>query len=145
MRVKVQKAILEGYRPDMVEDMIKKEYPKFAYKAKFLAQNETSIMLAELKKSMYTEMGFTEFIWQTILDGRERPEHHKLNGKIFSFDNPPEIDKRTGQRGLPGQTYNCRCNLIPIKRDSVFFDQATIDEFADLKSYKGLMKYGPTK
>ena len=145
MRVKVQKAILEGYRPDQVQEMLEKEYRIGKNKAKFLAQNETSIMLAELKKSMYTEMGFTEFIWQTILDGRERPEHHKLNGKIFSFDNPPIIDERTGQRGLPGQTYNCRCNLIPVKRDSIFFDQSTVDELAQAKTYKDIMKYGPNE
>lgn len=145
MRVKVQKAILEGYRPDQVQDMLEKEYKIGKNKAKFLAQNETSIMLAELKKSMYSEMGFTEFIWQTILDGRERPEHHKLNGKIFSFDNPPVINERTGQRGLPGQTYNCRCNLIPVKRDSIFFDQSTVDELAQAKTYKDVMKYGPNE
>lgn len=145
MRVKVQKAVLEGYRADQVQEMLEKEYKIGKNKAKFLAQNETSIMLAELKKSMYSEMGFTEFIWQTILDGRERPEHHKLNGKIFSFDNPPVIDERTGQRGLPGQTYNCRCNLIPVKRDSIFFDQSIVDELAQAKTYKDVMKYGPNE
>lgn len=145
LREKVQTAILEGYRPDQVENMIKKEYPKLAHKAKFLAENETSIMLSALKKSMYKEMGFTEFIWQTILDGRERPLHKQLHGKVFSFDNPPVIDEDTGQTGLPGQTYNCRCNMIPIQRDSVFFTQEDLDEFAELKHYKDIMKYGPNE
>ena len=145
MRQKVQQAIVDGYREDQVEQMLQKEYGIFGRKAKFLAHNETSIMLAELKKSIYTEMGFTEFIWQTILDGRERPDHYLLHGKICSFDNPPVIDRRTGQTGLPGETYNCRCSLIPINRDSVFFDQATIDEVAKLKSYEGVMKYGPNQ
>lgn len=139
MRMKVQKAILEGYRPDQVQQMLEKEYGIGKNKAKFLAQNETSIMLSSLKKSMYTEMGFTEFVWQTVLDGRERVLHHKYNGKIFSFDSPPVIDERTGQIGLPGQTYNCRCNLIPIKRDSVFFEQS------QTKDYEEVMKYGPNE
>ncbi len=38
-------------------------------KAKFLAQNETTIMLAEYKKVTYQEMGFDKFIWRTITDG----------------------------------------------------------------------------
>lgn len=143
MRQKVQEAILDGYREDEVREMLEKEYNISKNDAKFLAHNETSIMLAELKKAIYTEMGFTEFIWQTILDGRERPLHYKLHGKICSFDNPPVIDERTQQKGLPGETYNCRCQLIPINRDSVFFDQKEIDEFAKLKSYEGIMKYGP--
>ena len=145
MRQKVQRAVLEGYREDQVQEMLQKEYGVGKRKAKFLAQNETSIMLAELKKATYTDMGFTEFIWQTILDGRERILHKQLHGKIFSFDDPPVIDERTGQKGLPGQTYNCRCGLIPIKRDSVFFAQKEIDEFAQLRNYKDVMKYGPNE
>ena len=139
MRQKVQRAILEGYREDQVQEMIEKEYPKMAYKAKFLARNETAIMLSTLKKSMYSEMGFTEFVWQTILDGRERLLHKKLNGKVFSFDNPPVIDERTGQKGLPGQTYNCRCNLIPIRRSNILVEPT------QLKNYKDVMKYGPNE
>lgn len=145
MREKVQKAIVDGYREDEVQQILEKEYKIGKNKAKFLAHNETSIMLASLKKSIYTEMGFTEFIWQTILDGRERPLHYKLHGKIFKFDNPPVIDERTGQTGLPGQTYNCRCNLIPINRESPLYDQQLIDEIANLKHYEGIMKYGPNK
>lgn len=107
MREKVQKAVLEGYREDEVQEMLQKEFKIGADKAKFLAQNETSIMLAELKKVVYTDMGYEYFVWNTILDGKERELHADLNGKIFRFDEPPIIDARTGQRGLPGQTYNC--------------------------------------
>lgn len=100
--------------------IIKKQQIQAMNKAKFLAQNETSLLLAQIKKEMYREMGFKEFKWVTILDGRERLEHYKLNGKIFSFDNPPIIDERIGQRGLPGEAFGCRCSMIPIRRDSVF-------------------------
>lgn len=43
--------------------------------------------------------------WRTTLDGRERPEHHDLNGKTAGFDEPfpnGEI--------VPGEnSWNCRC------------------------------------
>lgn len=150
LRQKVQQYVLEGFREEKIskllldeyEDELKKsikkpkvpksltefevkkllklEKERIKKKAKFLAQNETSIMLAQYKKQVYTEMGFTEFKWNTIMDGRERQNHADLNGKIFRFDTPPIIDERTGQRGLPGETYNCRCGLTPIRRDSVF-------------------------
>ena len=139
MRIKVQEAILNGYREEQVQKLLQKEYHIMADKAKFLAQNETSIMMAELKKATYTQMGFEEFIWNTILDSRERPLHRKLHGKIFRFDNPPEIDERTHQRGLPGQTYNCRCGLTPIRRNSVFFNQKEIDSYKNLKNYAEIM------
>lgn len=107
MRLKVQQAILDGYRRDEVQKMLETEYGIAERKAKFLAYNETSIMLAELKKVMYQEMGFDHFMWITNLDNRERPLHRELHGRIFRFDNPPVIDARTGQTGLPGETYNC--------------------------------------
>lgn len=143
MRQKIQQAVLDGYRQDEVQTMLEKEYGIMERKAKFLAQNETSIMMAQLKKATYTEMGFTEFVWNTILDSKERPEHRKLNGKIFRFDNPPVIDERTGARGLPGETYNCRCSLTPIRRDSVFFNKEEIQRFQDRQNYLDIMQTVP--
>lgn len=120
MRAKIQELVLQGYRQDKIQELLQKEYGFMARKAKFLAQNETTIMLAEYKKVTYKEMGFDKFIWRTITDGRERELHKTLNGTVWRYDDPPVIDERTGQRGLPGQTYNCRCEQIPYHDDSVF-------------------------
>ena len=134
MREKVRKAVFAGYREEQVQEMLTKdykkeilrsvraksipqtleeEYRKFINKAKFLAQNETSIVLAELKKVQYQEMGAIGFIWDTIIDSRERPRHHLLNGKFFRWNDLPVIDEK-GTKGLPGQTYGCRCSLRPV-------------------------------
>lgn len=120
MRRKIQELVLQGYRTDKVQELLQKEYGIMARKAKFLAQNETNIMLSEYKKVTYQEMGFNKFIWRTITDGRERNLHKALNGTIWSYDNLPVIDERTGQKGLPGQTYNCRCEQVPYRDDSPF-------------------------
>lgn len=119
MRQKVAEAVLNGYRADTVQKMLETEYGIMGRKAKFWARNETSLMLAEYKKTTYQEMGFDKFIWKTILDGRERERHKHLNNKIFSYDNPPVIDDN-GNVGLPGQTYNCRCQAIPYSDDNPF-------------------------
>lgn len=139
IRRKIQQAILNGYREIDVQKMLETEYGIMERKAKFLAQNETSIMLAQLKKVHYSAMGFDSFMWHTILDARERPEHRELNGKIFRFDNPPVIDKRTGQKGLPGETYNCRCDLTPIMSDSAFYNINQNAAREDLKQYEKVM------
>lgn len=107
MRQKVQELVLSGARRDVVEEMLLKNYGIDERKAKFLARNETCIMLAEYKKVTYQEMGADGFIWNTIIDGRERELHKQLNGTKWTFNNLPIIDERTGQRGLPGETYNC--------------------------------------
>lgn len=114
MRQKIQELVLKGYRTDKVQELLEKEYGFMAKKAKFLAQNETAIMLAEYKKVTYQEMGFHKFMWSTILDGRERERHKELNGKIFSYDDPPFVDAGKTRKGLPGEDYNCRCEAIPI-------------------------------
>ena len=120
MRQKVQELVINGSRMVDVEKMLNNEFRIFGNKAKFLAQNETNIMLAELKKVEYQGMGFDKFIWRTITDGRERELHRHLNGRVFRYDDPPIIDLRTGQRGLPGQTYNCRCEAIPYTENTPF-------------------------
>jgi SPP1 gp7 family putative phage head morphogenesis protein len=120
MREKVQEIVLNGGRFQDVEKMLNREFEVWGNKAKFLSQNETNIMLAELKKVEYQKQGFDMFIWRTITDGRERELHRHLNGRVFRYDDPPIIDLRTGQRGLPGQTYNCRCEAIPYTENTPF-------------------------
>lgn len=124
MRQKVAEAVLNGYRADTVQKMLETEYGIMGRKAKFWARNETALMLAEYKKTTYQEMGFDKFIWKTILDGRERERHKHLNNKIFSYDNLPVIDDN-GNVGLPGQTYNCRCEAIPYSDDNPFIKTHT--------------------
>ncbi len=133
MRRKIQELVLKGYRTDKVQELLQKEYGIAARKAKFLAQNETTIMLSEYKKVTYKEMGFNKFIWRTITDGRERELHKQLNGTVWNYDNPPIIDERTGNRGLPGQTYNCRCTQIPYMDDTPFDH--------NIQSHKAYEKY----
>lgn len=120
MRQKIQEVVLNGGRMVDVRKMLEREYGVWGNKAKFLAQNETNIMLAELKKVQYQAMGFDKFIWRTITDGRERELHRHLNGRVFKYDDPPIIDLHTGERGLPGQTYNCRCSAIPYTENTPF-------------------------
>lgn len=113
MREKIAQFVLEGYRLDKVEEFLQKEYGIMKRKAEFLARNETAILLAEVKKASYQTMGFDKFIWKCIGDSRTRDLHRHLNNTTWSYDNPPIIDERTGQTGLPGETYNCRCTAIP--------------------------------
>lgn len=119
MRQRVQEAVLAGYRADYVQKMLEKEFGIAKRKAKFLARNETAIMLAEYRKTEYQKMGINHFIWSTTMDGRERELHEKLDGTTWSFNNPPVIDEK-GTRGLPGETYNCRCHIIPYIPNSPY-------------------------
>lgn len=114
MRDTVGKMAIEGKSRKDIEKYLLDSFAKSKRHAQFLARNETAIATTSYLQSKYTEEGFTHFKWRTNLDGRERPEHRKLNGQIFAFNNPPVIYERTGQKGLPGETYNCRCTMSPV-------------------------------
>lgn len=114
MREAVGQMAIEGKSSKTIQEYIAKEFGVSQRHAKFLARNESAIATTSYLSAKYQEEGFTHFKWVTNIDGRERPSHKKLNGEICSFDNPPIIDERTGQKGLPGETYNCRCLFVPI-------------------------------
>ena len=114
MRETVGKMAIEGKSVKDIEKYLLQSFTKCEKHAKFLARNESAIATTSYLAAKYQEEGFTEFKWITNLDGRERPLHRELNGKIFRFDNPPIIDERTGQKGLPAYTYNCRCTFSPV-------------------------------
>jgi SPP1 gp7 family putative phage head morphogenesis protein len=114
MREAVGAMAIEGKSTKTIAEYIQKEFGISERHAKFLARNESAIATTSYLEAKYKEEGMTEFRWHTNIDGRERPLHKELHGQIFRFDNPPIIDERTGEKGLPAQTYNCRCTFSPV-------------------------------
>lgn len=78
-------------------------------KARFLSRTETSIFISKFREITGKEAGITHYVWKAVCDSRTRDLHKELNNQIFSWDNPPIIDERTGTRGAPGSIWNCRC------------------------------------
>lgn len=114
MRSVVGQMAADGKSIKLIEDYFIKEFGSSQRKARFLARNETALASSSYLVAKYEAEGFTHFRWHTNIDGRERQLHHDLNGKVFAFNDPPVIDERTGAKGLPSQTYNCRCSFSPI-------------------------------
>ncbi len=114
LRQNVQDNALVGLRASNMVKMIQKDFGVSRNKAKFLARQETSLLMSKMREQRYKEVGINEYIWSGVDDGRERPDHIKLNGKKFNFSNPPIVDHKTGRRANPGEDYNCRCLAIPL-------------------------------
>lgn len=72
-----------------------------------IARIEIAKLNGQLNEYRQRQIGVKSYRWRTILDGRERPEHHNRNRKIFEWDAPP-----TG--GHPGTEINCRCRAIAV-------------------------------
>jgi SPP1 gp7 family putative phage head morphogenesis protein len=119
LRGEVMKSVFAGARREEISDAIRKSYGVSERKAKFLAHQETRLLLAEYKESKYERAGVTKYRWSCVAGSPAhpvRPSHKVLDRKIFEYKNPP-ITTAKGQparRNNPGQDYNCRCHDIPI-------------------------------
>lgn len=82
--------------------------------ADLLARDQTLKLNAQITREQHEKGGIKRYTWSSSLDERVRDRHRELHGQIFSYDDPPIIDPRTGERGHPGDDYQCRCVAIPI-------------------------------
>lgn len=104
---------LNGYRSTDLIKEIQHDYNVSFNKAKFLARQETSLLMSQFREERYKSAGVERYRWSTAGDSRVRSRHKELNGHIFDWDNPPIVDN-LGHRAHPGQDFNCRCVAIPI-------------------------------
>ena len=153
MRRDVLEMVQSGARTETIQKYFEKEWKIAKDKAAFLARNESEIASSVLKAVHYQRMGCTHFFWLESTSKEKRElhlEYAKKTGNkygiggtnIFAFDNPPIIEelrikkgngkyyvipKPGGQRGLPGQTYNCGCNLLGVKYYQKYVNQGNIE------------------
>jgi SPP1 gp7 family putative phage head morphogenesis protein len=114
LRQTISDNVLEGFRSDRLINHFVSEYGVTKRKAKFLARQETSLMVAKYRQVRYEEVGLTKYKWISTPDKKVRPDHAKLDGKIFEYKNPPVTDSITLARNNPGEDFNCRCIALPI-------------------------------
>lgn len=76
-------------------------------RAKLIARDQTSKMNGAFNQARQTSLGIDKYQWQTSGDERVREEHAENDGKVFSWNDPPD------GTGHPGHDVNCRCVAIP--------------------------------
>lgn len=106
-------AMETGQRAETMIDQLrglKSGYPQYA--ARRLARTEVAKAQAALVQSQSAELGIKQYVWRTVKDGAVRESHAHMDGKICSWDSPPEVEP--GQFYHPGGIYNCRCYAEPI-------------------------------
>lgn len=114
LRETVQKEILTGKRSTALIEGLKKNYGVSQRKAKFLARQETALLMSKYRESRYKGAGLTKYKWSGSMDERERADHKRLEGQIFSWDDPPITNLKTGARNHPSEDFGCRCVAVPV-------------------------------
>lgn len=83
--------------------------------AKNVALDQTRKTYNSINRARMEKVGVKKFKWLHSGGGQKpRKDHIEMNGNIYSFDDLPVIDRRTGERGIPGQAINCRCRMAPV-------------------------------
>jgi len=84
-------------------------------RAELIARDQTSKATSNLNAARMKGLGIRKFEWLHSSGGKEpRKLHVEMSGNIYSLDDPPIIDDKTKERGLPGQLINCRCVMRPV-------------------------------
>lgn len=114
MRKDVLEMVNKGKRISDIKQYFEKRWKIAENKAKFLANNESRLASSVIKATELQDAGVSHFKWLRSSSKEKRKLHKEYYNKIFAFDNPPIIVEKTGQRGLPMQTYNCKCNFTGV-------------------------------
>ena len=104
----------EGRRTDEIISSIMETGSVSRSRAELIATTEVSRTASELTQARAEHVGCTHYKWRTVSDSAVRPDHKRLNGKTFAWNEPPVSDSRTGERSHPGCIYRCRCYAEPI-------------------------------
>ena len=84
-------------------------------RARNIALDQTRKTYNAINKGRMQAIGIQSFKWLHSGGGANpREDHVEMDGKVYRFDNLPVIDQRTGERGIPGQSPNCKCTMSPV-------------------------------
>lgn len=104
-----------GTGTEQIYEQIKRLNQVTKNRAEFIAVDQTRKISTATNSERMKSVGVKQFEWIHSGGGVEpRPLHVEYDGQIFDLDDPPIIDEKTGERGLPGVLINCRCRMRPI-------------------------------
>lgn len=126
----VYRAITGSGTMKQLRDEIHKYGNMSLRRAKLISSDQTTKIFNVLSIQRMKQVGITKYRWVHTGRGKTHRPYHKakwdgksglrdgnpngLNGFIFSTEKPPVIDKKTGQRGLPGELPFCHCEVAPV-------------------------------
>jgi SPP1 gp7 family putative phage head morphogenesis protein len=114
LRGAVEKSVIAGKRVDVIAKELEHSFSLSRNKAKFLARQESGLMIAKFRELRYTAIGSERYKWKTRLDGKERDDHRILDGNEYRWDSPPVTNLKTGAHNHPNEDFGCRCIAIAL-------------------------------
>lgn len=103
----VTRAFTSGTRAETVTGDVEDRYGISERHARLIARDQIGKLNGQINASRQQELGVTKFVWRTMEDEKVRPEHAVLDGRTFSYDDPPS-------EGIPGEPICDRCYAEPV-------------------------------
>jgi SPP1 gp7 family putative phage head morphogenesis protein len=122
-----KQAFLQGTRAGPNKQIIEEIKQELGYtteaaisRAQLIAITETARANAAINQARATAVGSSQYRWHNSGDEAVRDSHkyykgRRMQGQIFSWDNPPTLDD--GTKGHPGTFPRCRCFAEPVFDD----------------------------
>lgn len=84
-------------------------------RARLIANDQVRKAYSNLNRGRMEKLGVEQFEWLHS-SGNQFPRklHIEMSGNVYSFNDLPVIDEKTGERGIPGQLINCKCRIRPV-------------------------------
>lgn len=114
------RSISSGKGLEDLQGYFEKWYGEDTRKAKNVALDQTRKAYNDINADRMRAVQMTKFEWVHSGGGHTPRRLHidpypaGLNGGIFDINNPPIVDEKTGERGLPGHAINCKCTMRPL-------------------------------
>lgn len=134
--LKAEQKILAYFRLKITRDQLARYFYRIADGAitkawsEIIADDQINKASERLRVAKWKKNGVRMVRWVHDRYDEPRPYHKEkwngksgifdglpngLNGFVFPIDFPPIIDRKTGERGYPGQLINCKCHLEPVR------------------------------
>lgn len=102
-----------GLESATVADKIQGLFDMTRSRAELIARDQTLKLNGMVTQTAQRTAGIDRYVWSTSQDESVRDSHAELEGKTFSWDDPPVVNKY-GDTGHPGDDYQCRCCALPV-------------------------------
>ncbi len=106
----VLREVKRGTRHEEIAEQLERDLGIAENRAALIARDQVSKLYSDINTERQKALGIERYEWSSSQDERVRDEHAELNGKIFSYSDPPSV-------GNPGEDINCRCVAIPVFED----------------------------
>jgi SPP1 gp7 family putative phage head morphogenesis protein len=101
-----------GARAATIAAEIERRYEVSETNAARIANDQVGKFFGDLNDTRQRALGLTQAVWATARDNRVRDAHRNLNGQVYKLGEGL-VNPDTGERILPGQDVNCRCQGLP--------------------------------